>query len=108
MSVYVKDGTPLEGPLLCDSCSYGHVQKGYRMSEHQAMCTLPWPAVKIPFRVRECSSYLDTNRENLCEMKKVAWTIQPERGKNTAGFFQPPGKQDEDDEFEFVLNKKKE
>jgi hypothetical protein len=104
MGVYVKNGTPLDGPPLCDSCSHAHIAKGYRIGEYVAVCTLTSPATRIPFRVRECSDYLDKHRESLYDMKKTAWLILPERDKKTAGFFQPPASVGPSDDFEFILN----
>ncbi len=104
MGVYIKDGTPLDGPSICDSCAYAHIVKGYRIGEHVAICTLTSPATRIPFRVRECNDYLDKQRESLYDMKKIAWTILPERSKKTAGFVQPPAVEESDDSFEVILN----
>jgi hypothetical protein len=103
MSVYVKNGTPLDGPPLCESCSHAHIVKGYRLGDYIAVCTWTSPGRRVPFRVRECSDYLDKHRESLYDMKKVAWLISPERGKKTAGFFQPPDSEESDDDFEFIL-----
>ena len=30
MSVYVKNGTPLHGASLCDTCVNAHIERGYR------------------------------------------------------------------------------
>lgn len=106
MSINVKDGTPLYGPSLCDSCAWGHIQKGYRISEETAVCTAYEPATRVPFRVRECTTYLDKNRENLHEMKKVAWLISPERGKNTTGFTRPADTPTSEDDIELILGEK--
>ena len=108
MSVYVKDGTPVEGPSLCDSCCHANIQKGYRIGEHIARCTIVSPAMRIPFRVRECTDYVDKHRQSLYEMKKVAWTILPERGKKTVGFSRPESAEDAGADFDAVLNNKAE
>lgn len=104
MDIYVRNGTPLDGPSLCDSCANGHIQKGYRIGEEMAICTAYTPAMRVPFRVRECTGYLDKNRESLYEMKKVAWLIAPERGKKTAGFMPPADPPEADEDIELVLD----
>jgi hypothetical protein len=107
MGVNVKDGTPVYGPSLCESCSNGHIQKGYRISEEIVVCAAYSPVMRVPFRVRECTSFLDKNRECLYELKKIAWEILPNRSKRTTGFFRPP-EQDIEQDFELVLKNKKE
>jgi len=32
MSVNVKNGTPMHGPSLCETCTRAHVAKGFRQS----------------------------------------------------------------------------
>lgn len=104
MSVNVKDGTPVYGPSLCETCSHGHIVKGYRMSEELAMCTAYTPTVLLSFRVRQCTSYLDKTRETLYDMRKVAWTISPERGKATAGFARPAVSSDVGEDIQLILD----
>lgn len=38
------------------------------------------------FRVRECTSYIDRNRQSLYEMNKMAWVLAPRGPKRQAGF----------------------
>lgn len=108
MSVYIKNGTPLHGPSLCDTCVHAHVVRGYRETEHLAVCTYVTPMVRVTFPVRECSSHVDKTREPLYEMKKVAWELQPRGGKRTAGFEAPGASTSADtDEIELILSNKK-
>lgn len=86
MSVYVRNGTPIDGPSLCETCSYAHIQRGYRLSEEIVLCTANNPDTPVPFRIRECTSYIDKNRQSLYEMGKMAWILAPHRSKHTAGF----------------------
>ena len=104
MGIYVRNGTPLDGPSLCESCANGHIAKGYRIAEEIVMCTANSPTVRVPFRIRECTSYFDKRRECLYEMKKVAWLIEPERGKKTTGFAAPPESSDSDEDLELIFN----
>jgi hypothetical protein len=103
MSVQVKNGTPLHGPSLCETCSHGLILKGYRLSEELAMCRAIEPVLPLPFPVRECTNYLDKTRENLYDMRQAAWTISPERGKKTAGFMRA-GSTDAGEDIQLVLD----
>jgi hypothetical protein len=103
MSVNVKDGTPVYGPSLCETCCNAHVQRGYRASEEIVVCTAYAPSQRVMFRVRECTGYVDKTRQTLYEMQRVAWTISPERGKKTAGFVRPAGSSVEED-IQLVLD----
>jgi hypothetical protein len=86
MSVYVRNGTPIDGPSLCETCCNAHVQRGYRLSEEIVLCTANNPDRRVPFRVRECTSYIDKNRQSLYEMEQMAWILAPRGLKRAAGF----------------------
>jgi hypothetical protein len=86
MGVYVKDGTPLDGPALCDSCSYSHVRKGYRIGEELVVCRWTEPNTRVEFRVRECSGYADKTRMSMYDMERIAYPIKPQRSKEMTGF----------------------
>jgi len=108
MSVYIKNGTPLHGPSLCETCTYAHIVKGYRESETISMCTYGSPTVKISFPVRECTSHTDKTHEPLYEMKKAAWELLPRGSKRQAGFYAPGTSENEgSDDLELILSKKK-
>jgi hypothetical protein len=103
MGVYVKNGTPLHGPSLCVSCIYGMVVNGYRESQEIVVCQANRPALRMTFPVRKCSEYVDRTRENLYEMRKIAWTIAERGPKRAAGFVRPPSVSD-DAQIEIVLD----
>jgi hypothetical protein len=108
MSVYIKNGTPLHGPSLCDTCVHAHIVRGYRETEQMAVCTYVTPMVRMTFPVRECSSHIDKTREPLYEMKKVAWELQPRGSKRQAGFVASGSEGSETpDEIELILSNKK-
>jgi len=86
MGVYVRNGTPLDGPSLCESCCNAHIAKGYRLNEEVTVCTATSPDHRIRFRVRECTSYVDRQRQSLYEMKQMAWVLAPRGPKRKAGF----------------------
>lgn len=83
MGVYVRNGTPIDGPSLCETCTNARIVRGYRLGEEAMFCTAGDPDRSVPFRVRECNSYIDKNRQNLYEMEKIAMTITPRDRKRT-------------------------
>jgi hypothetical protein len=88
MGVYVRNGTPLDGPSLCETCSNAQVTKGYRIGEELVVCTANSPSMRVNFRVRECTGYVDKNRQSLYEMQEIAWSLLPRGPKRSAGFEQ--------------------
>lgn len=69
MSFNVKNGTPMHGPSLCETCTRAHIVKGYRESEILMLCRAMWePQRIVTFAVRECSSYVEKNASTLDEM----------------------------------------
>jgi len=103
MSVNVKDGTPLYGPSLCETCSNAHIAKGYRLGEEVAVCTATSPDRRMRFRISECSSYVDKNRQSLYEMQQMAWILAPRGPKRQAGFVHSSELHNEDGEIELTL-----
>jgi hypothetical protein len=57
MTVKVKNGTPVYGPSLCETCERALIVKGYRESEQVVVCQAAWPEMQLKFPVRECSRY---------------------------------------------------
>jgi hypothetical protein len=103
MSVYIKNGTPLNGPALCETCSYAHIRKGYRVGEEIVICRWSEPNTCVEFRVRECTGYNDKTRPSMYEMERIACTIVPLRSKATAGFAAVNEKARDEDSVELVL-----
>lgn len=102
----LRDGTPVYGPSLCETCTHAHIQKGYRTSEELVFCKLEYPMHRVPFPVRDCTSYLDKTRQNLQHMERIAWMLSPQGGKRMAGFT-PPVEAQEDSEIELILDGKR-
>jgi hypothetical protein len=75
MGIHVKNGTPLQGEPLCETCVHSHIQKGYRESERLVVCQLTYPAYRVPFSVRECSGHTEMKRQTLEQMEKIAWPL---------------------------------
>ena len=104
MSVNVKNGTPIDGPSLCETCANAHIQRGHRLSEEIVLCTANSLDRRVLFSVRECSSYRDKNRQSLYEMNKMAWILAPRGPKRAAGFVHANELTDENREIELTLD----
>jgi hypothetical protein len=91
MRVRVKNGTPIFGASLCESCTQALIVKGYRESEEIVVCEATYPRWRVTFPVRECSSHRHKNRQDLEEMEKIAWVL-PARGSNRRAGFVPAEK----------------
>jgi hypothetical protein len=98
MTIKVKNGTPLYGASLCQTCDCALIIKGYREGEHTIICQSAWPSRQILYPVRECTGYVANGRESLCEMRKIAWELLPRGPKGQAGFAGPPT-QEKDEEI---------
>lgn len=83
MSIHVRDGTPMHGPSICETCTFAQVKRGYRESEALVFCVATEPAHAVPFPVRDCTAYRDKTRPSIYEMEKIALTITPRDPKRT-------------------------
>ncbi|MGO9588698.1 MAG: hypothetical protein ACLP3K_01455 [Candidatus Acidiferrales bacterium] len=106
MSVNVKDGTPVYGPSLCETCVNAHVERGYRETDLVIFCQATYFEHGVRFRVRECSNYVEKKRQRLKDMEEVAWVLMPRDGKRVAGFV-PPEEVPEDERIEIEVGKSK-
>lgn len=104
MSVHVKEGTPVYGPSLCESCVHAHIERGYRTSEELTLCAANYPAHRVAFSVRECTSHRDKTRQDLSAMERMAWILAPRGPKRQAGFAHASKVRNEDDEMELTLD----
>lgn len=103
MTGHVKNGTPLHGGPLCETCVYAHVRRGFRESEMLVICVAQDPALRVPFPVRECSVYRDKTRPSMYEMEKIAWILAPRGPKRAAGFVSVADSQTHKTEVELIL-----
>jgi hypothetical protein len=108
MSMHVKNGTPLHGPSLCETCSYAHIEKGYRVSEEAIFCRVNYPMHRVRFSVHECTGYVDKNRHDLSAMERIAWVLEPRGAKRVAGFVREGSPAKEDEEIELILKDEEE
>ena len=106
MGISVKNGTRVCGPSLCETCVNAHIERGYRASEELVICAANYPVHRVPFVVRDCTSYVDKTRQNLQNMEEIAWILSPRGPKRKAGFT-PPNERRGDGEIELVLDGKK-
>ena len=103
MDVRIKGGTPLHSQSLCETCTRAHIARGYSESERLVICQATTPEHRVPFSVRECSNYVELQRESLYEMRQIAWVLMPREGKRKAGFV--PARDDEaESEIELILS----
>jgi hypothetical protein len=104
MGVYIRNGTPVDGPPLCETCWYGQVTRGYRQREEIVACHAADPALYLTFSVRDCTGYLDKTRQTLYQMQKMAWNLAPRGSKRRAGFLRPGEDDQEELETELILD----
>ena len=111
VNVKVKNGTPVAGPHLCRTCTWGQYVTGYRESDVFVICRNAEPNRVVPFVVRECTGYTDRDRPDWEQMKKLAIDLseevkrKPVRGFRSAGFATVPvieEQEDHEDELEEV------
>jgi hypothetical protein len=104
MSVHVKNGTPLQGESLCETCVHSHIQKGYRESERLVFCQLTYPSYRVPFRVRECSGYTEMKRQTLKQMEDIAWPLTGAGINRQVGFIPARDAEDRAARVELILS----
>lgn len=86
VNIKVNNGTPVSGTSLCYSCDWSLVMKGFRDSDEIVYCLRPYPDIRIPFPVRECSGYFDKNAASKEDMEKMAWILLSKRIERKVGF----------------------
>jgi hypothetical protein len=106
MDVYVKNGTPLNGPSLCETCTQALITRGYRESDEVVVCQATYPDRRVKFPVRECTRFTGKTGQTLREMQQIAWVLAPRGSKRHAGFFTPEESSTEEDEIELILDSK--
>jgi len=104
MSIHVKNGTPMDRPPLCDTCTYGLIQRGYKQTEMRIFCRATDPTHRVAFPVRECTAYVSKNRQGLFDMEQIAWVLSPRGPKRAAGFVAPGERQVETQEIELTID----
>src|SRR5262245_49443542 len=76
---------PADGQSLCRTCYWAHAQKGFRESEEAIFCMFG-PMRKVPFRVRDCTDYMNRTLPTRAQMEKIALIIPTEPTRKKLGF----------------------
>ena len=82
----VYGGTPVGQDSQCDTCVYSRIIRGYSESEKITFCDRIFEPVRIPFRVRECSDYLDKRLPCVEDLQDIAWLLRSKSAGKHAGF----------------------
>jgi len=78
---------PSDGESLCRTCYWAHAQRGFRESEEIVFCGFG-PLRKVPFRVRDCTDYLNRVLPTRTKMESMALIIPTEPAPKRAGFYE--------------------
>lgn len=103
MGVRVKNGTPVYGPPLCETCVNAQIARGYRESEEMVICRFTYPNRRVSFRVRLCSGYTEIKRQSLKQMEEIALTVMAKGTKRRTGFVRPGASDAEREEIELII-----
>jgi len=76
---------PGDGQSLCRTCYWAHAQKGFRESAEAIFCMFG-PMRKVPFRVRDCTDYMNRNLPTRDQMEKIVLIIPSEPARKKLGF----------------------
>jgi hypothetical protein len=95
--INMKGGTAVGWVSMCNTCAWAHIMTGHRESELAVVCTDVSPNVAVPFKVRECTGYLDKNRPNYDQMEKLAIDVLPVSSAKPVGFRAKPAEIERND-----------
>jgi hypothetical protein len=104
MAINVKNGRPIHGSSLCDTCRHAHIEQGYKASEKVVICSAVNLAHQIKFPVRDCTDYIDRTRQSLWQMERIAWVLAPRGPKRKAGFAPPAKSQEDVEDMELIFD----
>ena len=76
---------PGDSESLCRTCYWAHAQKGFRESEEVIFCAFG-PMRRVPFKVRDCTDYLNRTLPTRTQMEQIALIIPTEPARKRAGF----------------------
>ena len=91
----VYGGTPVGQASQCDTCVYARIIRGYSESEKITICDRLFEAIRIPFRVRECSDYVDKRLPCIEDLEEIAWQLRSKSAGKKAGFVVAAALQDQ-------------
>jgi hypothetical protein len=84
--INMKGGTPNGWASLCTTCTWAHIVSGFRESELVVICMEVNPNLTVPFKVKDCTNYLDRNRPSYDAMTKLAIHVEPCSSLKPVGF----------------------
>ncbi|MBZ5531829.1 MAG: hypothetical protein LAO20_10385 [Acidobacteriia bacterium] len=82
----VYGGTPVGQASQCDTCVYARIIRGYSESEKITLCDRLLEVIRIPFRVRECTDYVDKRLPCVEDLEDIAWLLRSKSAGKKAGF----------------------
>ena len=82
----IKVSRPEDGEPLCRTCYWAHAQRGYRESEEAIFCAFALELRRVPFRVRDCTDYLNRTLPTRKQMEEIALIIPTEPKRKGGGF----------------------
>lgn len=86
-TIKIQRGTLKEGEPLCRTCRFAHIQRGFRESEEQIFCDYSFATLRlVPFKVAECTDYIDRTVPTRLEMEKMALQINVRPAQKQIGF----------------------
>jgi hypothetical protein len=85
MGFSIRNGTPVGSESLCKTCTYVHMQSGYRESEELIFCNFGNLRL-VPFPVKECTDYTNRTLPTWEQMEKLALDVKSAPNKRVKGF----------------------
>lgn len=90
MGFKVVDGTRPD-VRLCDTCRYSHILRGAQQGQEIVICSRIFDKdVYLPWKVVQCSSYMDKLAMSRGEADQIGWVIEVKDGRYVG--FKPPKK----------------
>jgi hypothetical protein len=86
VTIRVKGGTPSGSASLCQTCSRGHLIKGFRATGEQVFCRFFYIEREIRFPVNECTFYEDRRLASKTEMEEIARFLTRRKSGRSVGF----------------------
>lgn len=86
VTIRVKGGTPSGNDSLCQTCTRGHIIKGFGETEEEVFCRFFYVEREMRFPVRECTFYEDKRLASLTAMEEIAWFLTSRKAGRTVGF----------------------
>lgn len=93
---------PSDGESLCRSCYWAHAQRGFRESEETVFCAFAFDLRRVPFKVRDCTDYMNRTLPTRKQMEDIALIIPTEPKRKVGGFVGMGFVADVDDEDELI------